>query len=61
MSNTLSPTKIIKLNSSIFSKLIYKHFNQCIDNGGFPNDLKHADIAPVYKKNTYAKKKTIDL
>ena len=33
-----SPTKIIKLN-------------YCIDKGEFPNDLKHADIVPVYKKN----------
>ena len=42
-----SPTKIIKLNSDIFSNLIYKHFNNCIDEGEFPNDLKHADIVPI--------------
>ena len=46
-----TPTKIIKLNSDIFSNLIYKHFNCCIDKGEFPNDLKHADIVPIYKKN----------
>ena len=46
-----SPTKIIKLNSDIFLNLIYKHCNYCIDKGEFPNDLKHADIVPVYKKN----------
>ena len=46
-----TPTKIIKLNCDIFSNLIYKHFNCCIDKGEFPNDLKHADIVPIYKKN----------
>ena len=44
-------TEIIKFNSDTFSNLIYKHFNYCIDKGEFPNDLKHADIVPVYKKN----------
>ena len=51
-----SPTKIIKLNSDIFLNLIYKHCNYCIDKGEFPNDLKHADIVPVYKKNKKCKK-----
>ena len=51
-----TPTKIIKLNSDIFSNLIYKHFNYCIDKGEFPNDLKHADIVPVYKKNNKCEK-----
>ena len=46
-----TPTKVIKLNSDIFSNLIYKHFNYCIDKGEFPNYLKHANIVPVYKKN----------
>ena len=46
-----SPTKIIKLNSDIFLNLIYKHCNYCIDKGEFPNDLKHADIVPVYKED----------
>ena len=36
--------------------MIYKHFNYCIDKGEFPNDLKHADIVPVYKKNNKCEK-----
>ena len=44
-------TKIIKLNSKIFSNLIYKHFNYCIDKVEFPSDLKHGAIVSVYKKN----------
>ena len=54
MSDT--PTKIIKLNSDIFSNLVYKHFNYYLDKGEFPNDLKHADIVPIYKKNNKCEK-----
>ena len=50
-----TPTKIIKLNSDIFSNLIYKHFNYCIDKDEFPN-LKHVNIVPVYKKNNKCEK-----
>ena len=45
-----TPTKIIKLNSDVFSNLIYKYFNRCIDKAEFSNRLKHA-IVPIYKKN----------
>ena len=34
------PTKVIKLNSDILAKCIYKHFSYCIDRGEFPNELK---------------------
>ena len=34
----------------------FKHFNCCIDKGKFPNDLKHADIVPIYKKNNKCEK-----
>ena len=36
--------------------MIYKYFNYCIDKGEFPNDLKHADIFPVYKKKKECEK-----
>ena len=36
--------------------MIYKHFKYCIDKGEFPNDLKHTDIAPMYKKNNKSEK-----
>ena len=36
--------------------MIYKHFDFCIDKGEFPNDLKHADIVPRYKKNNKCEK-----
>ena len=44
------PTKIIKLNKSIFSKFITSNFNHCLPVGEFPCELKDADITPVYKK-----------
>ena len=44
------PTKIIKLNKSIFSKFITSNFNHCLQVGEFPCKLKDADITPVYKK-----------
>ena len=56
-----TPSKIIKLNSDIFSNLIYKHFNCCIDKDEFPNDLKQADIFPIYKKNKKCEKENYDL
>ena len=51
-----TPTKIIKLNSGIFSNLIYYYFNHCIDKGEFSNDLKHADIVLIHKKNNICEK-----
>ena len=45
------PTKVIKLNSCIFSNFICKHLNYCTDKGEFPNKLQHADIIPVHKEN----------
>ena len=45
------PTKVIKLNSDILAKFIYKHFSYCIDRGKFPNELKHAELVAVHQKN----------
>ena len=44
------PTKIIKLNINLFSSFICQNFNYCISMAKFPNELKHADVIPVYKK-----------
>ena len=45
------PTKVIKINKDIFANIITDHFNYCIANGEFPDELKHADVIPVHKKN----------
>ena len=39
-----------------FLKFNLKNFNYYIDKGEFPNDLKHTDIVPVYKKNDKCEK-----
>ena len=48
---TDTPTKVIRLNSDILANFIYKHFNYCIDRGEFLNELKHAELFSVQKKN----------
>ena len=55
------PTKIIKDNKDIFSYSISASFNNAVNKGVFPDELKHADIKPIYKRNQEIKKKIIDL
>ena len=43
-------TKVIKINKDIFAGFITKDFNNCVDKGVFPDDLKHADVTPIHKK-----------
>ena len=44
------PVKILKLNNDIFSQYLSQIFNESIEGANFPNELKYADITPVYKK-----------
>ena len=45
------PVKILKLNNDIFSQYLSQIFNESIEATNFPNELKYADITPVYKKS----------
>ena len=45
------PTKSIKMNKDIFANFITDHFNYCIAYGEFPDELKHAHVIAVHKKN----------
>ena len=45
------PTKVIKINKDIFANFITNQFNDCIAYRDFPDELKHADVIPVHKKN----------
>ena len=47
------PRKVIKENCDIFSARIVIDFKTSIDLGTFPNNSKHADISPVFKKGEY--------
>ena len=38
------------MNKDIFAGFIAKNFNNCVDKGVFPDDLKHAHVTPVHKK-----------
>ena len=46
------PTKIIKDNKELFSYFISASFNNAVNKGVFPDELKHADIKPIYKKES---------
>ena len=43
-------TKVIKINNDVFAGFIAKDFNNCVDKGVFPDDLKHGDVTPFHKK-----------
>ena len=55
------PVKILKLNTDIFSQYLSQIFNEFIEDANFPNELKYADITPVYTKIIYPKKRILDL
>ena len=38
------------MNKDIFAGLLANDFNNCVDKGVFPDNLKHADATPVHKK-----------
>ena len=40
---------VTKMNKDIFAGFIAKNFNNCVDKGVFPDDLKHAHVTPVHK------------
>ena len=44
------------MNKDIFANFITDHFNYCIAHGEFPDELKHADVIPVHKKNEVCSK-----
>ena len=45
--------KIIKDNADIFANFILQNFNKCIIDGKFPDQLKKADVSPVFKKGNH--------
>ena len=44
------PTKMIKNFKDLFATFIYNNYNKCLLDGTFPEDLKTAEVVPVYKK-----------
>ena len=51
------PIKFLKENSDISSRKLKDIFNNCLDQGIFPNRLKLADISPIFKAGDSSVKK----
>ena len=49
-SNSIPPKILIK-SSKVSDSVLHKLFNDSIEKSDFPQNLKLADITPVYKKN----------
>ena len=45
------PTKVIKEFRTFFAEFLSKNVNSCLETGSFPEDLKFAEVVPIYKKN----------
>ena len=46
------PTKIIKNNFDIFSKYFQANLNNTTETSTFPEQLKYANVKPVFKKDS---------
>ena len=44
------PIKIIKDFKDLFAKFMYNNYKKCLLDGTFPENLKTAEVKPVYKK-----------
>ena len=55
------PVKMLKLNNDIFFQYLSQNFHENIEADNFLNELKYADITPVYKKIIDTEKRIIDL
>ena len=51
------PTKIIKQNVDTFSDFFFVNVNRSVNNSTFPEQLKWADVKPVFKNNSRTDKK----
>ena len=45
------PAKVIKEFGTFFAEFLSRNFNSCLETGSFPEDLKCAEVVPIYKKN----------
>ena len=44
------PPKLVKMGANVLSVSITSIYNECIRSHTFPSDLKHAEVAPLFKK-----------
>ena len=45
------PTEVMKEFGTFFAEFLSRNFNSCLETDSFPEDLKCAEVAPIYKKN----------
>ena len=45
------PARILKDSLSVYTKELTTIINNCLKDGLFPNELKLADVSPVFKKD----------
>ena len=50
------PPKKIKSNADMFYSHLTYLFNDIIDASSFPDGMKNAEVAPIFKKDDYMKK-----
>ena len=55
------PTKVIKEFGTFFAEFLSKNVNSSLETGSFPEDLKCAEIVPIYKKNDKSNYRPISL
>ena len=55
------PAKIIQKNSDIFSKFFQTNLNNTIETNTFPEQLKYADVEPVFEEDSRTDKKNYRL
>ena len=53
------PTKIIKEDINIMSNIFHEDINKCFSESFFPDDLKRAEVIPVFKKDIKKDSKTL--
>ena len=53
------PTKIIKENIDIMSNIFHEDINKCFSESFFPDDLKRAEVVPVFRKDIKKDPKTL--
>ena len=53
------PTTTIKENIDIMSNIFHKYINKCFSETFFPDDLKKAEVIPVFKKDIKKDSKTL--
>ena len=42
---------MLKISAMVTAETLQQAFNQVLTTGGFPSNLKNADVTPIFEKN----------